>query len=472
MSHHHFFHPYSHHIPASLRRLTAIYAILLVLVTLPIAGNAGPAAASAPAAAQPHPHPILNDVRVRRAIAYCTNKDALIASVYPELTAAERQSLVMNTFIAPFNWAYTPPSTQYNYDPAAGAALLDQAGWFLAPGQDYREKEQLGQLTLSLSTTNAQFRQTFLTVFEAQMKACGIRLIRIHAPADWVFGRVTGKQVRDFELSDFAWASQEDPGGRTLYACDQIPLPSNGWSGQNDMGWCNPTASEAIKKAADTNLSQAERKGYYATVIEAMAADVPSLPLFMRTPVDPGNYTWEHIDFNLESFSESISVPQQLATTGQFTDFDGDTTTVFLPLGAGAVAPPAIPAATSPTLTYAPLVEGQAAPTGPRALKALRLSASVDNVPAPETIFNYPVTISISYTDAEVNTQGLRETSLLLYAPINGSWQDATNSCPEAVRHTELDTQQNRVMATVCAVGEFTVRGAARKTLYLPLLSR
>ena len=36
------------------------------------------------------PHPILSDVRVRRALAHCTNKLELLAAVYPLLRACKR----------------------------------------------------------------------------------------------------------------------------------------------------------------------------------------------------------------------------------------------------------------------------------------------------------------------------------------------------------------------------------------------
>jgi hypothetical protein len=57
---------------------------------------------------------------------------------------------------------------------------------------------------------------------------------------------------RDFELGAFAWVGQVEPAGRTLYACDQVPLPSNNWEGQNYMGWCNENASRSIVRATNT----------------------------------------------------------------------------------------------------------------------------------------------------------------------------------------------------------------------------
>ncbi|HUG34279.1 MAG TPA: ABC transporter substrate-binding protein, partial [Anaerolineales bacterium] len=105
---------------------------------------------------------------------------------------------------------------------------------------------------------------------------------RTHAPASWWFGDTTGLARRDFELGAFAWVGEADPDVQTLYACDQIPLPSNGWSGQNYMGWCNEAASVAVKNGANT-LVQDERADFYTAFQAEFTKDVPSIPLFNRT---------------------------------------------------------------------------------------------------------------------------------------------------------------------------------------------
>jgi len=109
-------------------------------------------------------------------------------------------------------------------------------------------------------------------------------MIRLHPPGSWWFGDTTGLARRDYEMGAFAWVGEADPSGVTLYACDQIPLPSNGWEGQNYMGWCNETASTAIK-AANNTLNQEERIAEYAIFQQEFAKDMPSLPLFNRVEV-------------------------------------------------------------------------------------------------------------------------------------------------------------------------------------------
>lgn len=271
---------------------------LLALTALPAAGDTGPATASngpgphatarfvSPASGYGIPHPILTDVRVRRAIATCTNRSELVASVFPYLDAIQQQALLMDTFLPKGHWAYTAPPIQYTYpySPTVGEQLLEEAGWTLAPGATYRTNPAGKELALTLTTTTALFRQTWAAALEAQLRACGIRLIRNHVSASWFFGNSSGLQHRDFELGAFAWGAQTDPRGETLYACTHIPTPANSWQGQNHMGWCNERASAAII-AANRSLRRADRIQNYAIVQEEFAKDMVSLPVFQRVEV-------------------------------------------------------------------------------------------------------------------------------------------------------------------------------------------
>jgi ABC-type transport system substrate-binding protein len=230
------------------------------------------------------PNPVVSDLRVRQAIAYCTNKEELLASVYPLLAEDERSALVMNTNIPRDHWAYAGDEnvTIYPFDPAQGQALLDEAGWTLNEDTGFRENEAGDELALKMTTTDAAFRQTWGAVWEQQMAACGVHIVRLHVPASWWFGDTTGNSRRDFELGAWGWVGQADPGGVSLYACDQIPFPENGWVGQNYMGWCNETASNAIKSANNTLIKE-ERIAAYTTFQAEFTKDMVSLPLFNRT---------------------------------------------------------------------------------------------------------------------------------------------------------------------------------------------
>jgi ABC-type transport system substrate-binding protein len=414
-----------------------------------------PVSVQAPVA--PAPHPILSDVQVRKAIAYCTDKDALIASVYPALTPAERQALVMDSFIPTTSWAYTAPATTYPYNPTVGRNLLNNAGWTLPGGADYRTKNGK-ELVLILNASISTFRETFLTVFENQMKACGIHVIRDHSLA--IYSVFTG---RAFELAEFAYISESDPDGDYIYACDQIPSPTNNWSGQNEMGWCNQAASDAIVQASNTLLSQSERKPYYATFINLFAEDVPSLPLFTRQGGTPDWYVWEHIDFNLQTFTQETDITPVAETILNYTDFSGNQGTVEVPIGA---------VTQTITLGYTPLVVNtNPPPTNQQVAIAFRLVASLSGVPQNNFLFSKPITITVRYTDADIFNI-FDENSLVLDYWDGASWQDASTTCSSADQYKHLDTAQNLVEVNICHLTEFGLFGTQNHRVYLPVIIR
>ena len=300
------------------------------------------------------PHPILGDLRVRQAMAYCTDKPSLVAAAYPLNPAEQNAKLPMNTFIPSAHWAYAGDAniTLYPFDQAAGGALLDEAGWTVDEATGYRFNAAGEELVIHFTTTNATFRQTWAAVWEKQMAKCGILIIRQHVPASWWFGDSTGLGRRDFELGAYAWVGQPDPGGQTLYACDQIPTVENNWVGQNTMGWCNQAASDGIK-AANNTLVKADRIAQYLIVQQEFTKDVPSIPLFNRSsyyaynskftglsiaPGDQDYYTFNPQDWEIPGVAEipatgtTPAVPAVPAKDTIVLGFTQEPSTLFQPI--------------------------------------------------------------------------------------------------------------------------------------------
>lgn len=277
------------------------------------------------------PHPILGDLKVRQAIAYCMNPIELIKSVYGNWLPADQQvKLLMTGPIPSDSWAYYGGDDVMKYfdpkDPAAGVAkgkaLLDQAGWAAANEGDIRSNKAGDRLSLKFTTTTAAFRKTWSAVFIQQMAACGVEILPLYAPGSWWFGNSTGLRHRDFELGAYAWVGESDPKGQTLYACNQIPFPENSWSGQNSMGWCNPTASDAIN-AANNTLDKNERIKQYKIFQVEFAKDMVSLPLFQRAegnaatsrlqnfkPSATEYYSWNASEWSLSDNKDTLVLAQ------------------------------------------------------------------------------------------------------------------------------------------------------------------
>jgi ABC-type transport system substrate-binding protein len=244
------------------------------------------------------PHPILGDIKVRQAIAHCTNRNELIAVSYPFLSDEEKGKLQMDTWIPKISQFYANPNNvQYTFDITGGGKLLDEAGWKLPEGGTIRENSKGDPMIIRFTTTTAQFRQTWGSVFEKQMSKCGIVIQRSHIPGGIWFGSNSGLRRRDFDLGAFAWVGEPDPSGESLYACNKIPTPANNWEGQNYMGWCDEKATVAIRNA-NNSLNVEERKKFYAEHQDAFAKAMVSLPVFQRA--EAGAYTskLKNVKFN------------------------------------------------------------------------------------------------------------------------------------------------------------------------------
>jgi ABC-type transport system substrate-binding protein len=261
------------------------------------------------------PHPMLGDLRVRQAIAHCIDRDALISSVYTYVDEDIKPTLRMDSFLPKSHWAYSGPYTDYPYDPEAGAALLEEAGWTLPAGATVRQNANGDPLVLSLTTTDAQFRQTWAAVAEQNLEGCGFDIARNHIPASYWFGDTTGLARREFELGAYAWVGQADPQGRTLYACNQIPLPTNNWEGQNYMGWCNQAASDGIVLATNT-LDRDARIAAYDIVQEEFGKDMVSLPLFQRAEAEAWSTNLEGIIVDPTEYATASAADWTLADGG------------------------------------------------------------------------------------------------------------------------------------------------------------
>ncbi|HPQ80875.1 MAG TPA: ABC transporter substrate-binding protein [bacterium] len=91
--------------------------------------------------------PVLSDPRVRRAIAYAIDRDAIIAHRWKGLASKA------NSVLSPRNWAYARGLGQYDHDPERAKRLLDEAG--------YRDPDGDGpgaRFRLTLKTSTARDR--------------------------------------------------------------------------------------------------------------------------------------------------------------------------------------------------------------------------------------------------------------------------------------------------------------------------
>ncbi len=241
--------------------------------------------------------PILQDYRVRRAIAYGINRQAMVEELFSE------HGSVLESWILPKQWgaASKDEITRYKFSPEQANALLDEGGYIDTDGDGIREAN--GEpIALSLITTaNTPIRSTAANRIVADLGSIGIKVEVQELPIGELY-RLDGPLFqRQFELSLFGWLAGVDPAGYSLWSCKAVPSEANGWTGNNFSGWCFRDADRAIS-VATTSLDPEERRQAYLTQQQLFTQEVPMLPLFQRL-------TMVMVNPNLEGVKSDATAP-------------------------------------------------------------------------------------------------------------------------------------------------------------------
>ncbi len=221
--------------------------------------------------------PVLQDIRVRRAIAHAVNREAMVEALLGGYGA------VLDSWIVPGQWAAAPADqiTRYPYSPDEARRLLDEAGITDTNGDGLRETA--GQpLTLSLVTTQGSpLRLAIAQRIREDLAAVGVGLSLQEVPTAGLYSPEGPLFRRTFQLALFAWIAGPDPRGWERWSCAGVPNASNGWTGNNFPGWCFFEADRAIR-VATTSLNRDERAAAYLRQQQLFTQEIPALPLFQR----------------------------------------------------------------------------------------------------------------------------------------------------------------------------------------------
>jgi len=218
--------------------------------------------------------PILGDRRVRRALLAALDREGLTRQLF------DGRQPVAASMVPPLDWVFAEDLPAAKYDPAAAAALLDEAGWRIGPG-GIRVNAKGEKLAVELITTAGnRSRELVAQVIQAQWRKAGIDLkIRTEPPRVLFGDTMTRRKFAD--LAMFAWYSSPENVPRTTLHSTLIPSAENNWSGQNYTGYANPKM-DALLDAIETETDRPRRKALWHDLQQLYAEDLPALPLYFR----------------------------------------------------------------------------------------------------------------------------------------------------------------------------------------------
>jgi peptide/nickel transport system substrate-binding protein len=224
--------------------------------------------------------PPLDDVRVRRAIAYAIDWQALAKDVYFGLDIPG----IADT--PPSSWAYDPTVLPYPHDLQKARALLASAGWIPdANGTLVRDGQpmRLDIVTVSGVTSRAKAEE----LIQQNLHALGIELDIHNYPANLLFSPYGSGGILahgKFDLGLFAWTyAQPDPDDSVTLGPDEIPP-----NGSNYSFWADPQIG-AWQQAGRLHYDREQRKRYYVLIQHRIHDMVPLHTIVWRSNFDAVN---------------------------------------------------------------------------------------------------------------------------------------------------------------------------------------
>lgn len=223
--------------------------------------------------------PILRDKLVRQALAYGTNREAIIKDL------AHGVPIKGDTDQPPFSWAYNPKVRAYPFDPVKARAMLEADGWKL--GADGVRRKNGRRLRLEAANVAGSASGEALSVYlQATWHDIGVDLVlKNYSSALFFANSAAGGivQTGKFDIAYLSWVNGIDPDDSTEFMCDQFPP-----NGQNTYRYCNHELDRQ-EQIALTHADRATRKKAYDAIQAILAEDVPLIIEYYARRTDVAN---------------------------------------------------------------------------------------------------------------------------------------------------------------------------------------
>jgi peptide/nickel transport system substrate-binding protein len=223
---------------------------------------------------------ILADRRVRQALAYATNRKEIAERIY-------------NGLVEPAPLDEFEASPYYNPDAAARVVLdllrarllLKRAGWADSDGDGILDRDGV-PLRLEITATSGQpNRERAELVLRDQYRRIGVDLVIRNYNSAVLYGTYEDGGILKrgkFDIAMYAWLSSPRPATKeALYSASNIPP-----NGQNNPRINNRELTELLARGSTENDPERRREIYFR-VSEILVEEVPVIPLFWYTSVDP-----------------------------------------------------------------------------------------------------------------------------------------------------------------------------------------
>lgn len=206
-------------------------------------------------------HPVLSDIRVRRAIAYAIDREAIVENLLVS------QAATATGLLPPDHWAYSERVRDYPYDPERSRRLLDEAGLFDPDGDGPEPR-----MTLSYKTTTVELRRRIAEAIASQLEAVGIHLEILSYEWGTFFEDI---RTGNFQLYSLQWVGIVEPDlYRQVFHSGMTPPRGN------NRGRYRDEQMDTLTERGARATARGRRKRIYGRVQRRAAKTLPYIPLW------------------------------------------------------------------------------------------------------------------------------------------------------------------------------------------------
>ncbi len=218
--------------------------------------------------------PPLDSKAVRQALAYATDRDALVTQASGALVPGIKPT---QAFISPSNQAwYTEPFKRYTRDLAKVAQLMTADGW--AKGADGVWAKSGARAVIELNTATGNHRRELAEqILQSQWKEAGFATTVNNAPFSVLNGEWLGRGTFQAAIYGFA-PSTPDPNRCGTFCSRNIPTEATRFQGNNAGRISSPALDEAWG-AVEQELDVVKRRELHRRAQDVLADEVPALPI-------------------------------------------------------------------------------------------------------------------------------------------------------------------------------------------------
>lgn len=205
--------------------------------------------------------PLLRDRRVRQAVAYALDRQAIINALW------RGKARLANSLLPPGHWARAGDAqmASYPHDVARAQALLEAAGFKTAANGV--------RLRLTIKTSTDETTRLMATVMQAQLRAAGIDLQIRSAEFGTFYADVTRGA---FQIYALRWIGVNEDPDIFRYAFQTAMMPPRG----GNRGHYSNARVDALLAEAGATTDRDLRRRDYAEIQQILSEDLPVLPLW------------------------------------------------------------------------------------------------------------------------------------------------------------------------------------------------